>query len=284
VPSLLALLALLAAPEPWRSTPLPPPLPVATAEGATLRDGARLEWSSYGEGPTVVMLHGGAGNASHWALQLPALLAAGRRVLLVDSRGHGKSTHDGSPLSYHRMAEDVVDVLDALQLDRVDVVGWSDGGIIGLDLALHHPERLRRLAISGANFDLSGMKPGGGKAATFDAYFARCAADYQRLAPVPEAYPALLAVLRPMWRTQPTYAPAALRKVPLPVLVMDGEHDEIIEAAHLRRLAGLLPKGRLLLIPGASHFVLWQAPEAFNRALLDFLAEGSPTPAAPSGG
>jgi pimeloyl-ACP methyl ester carboxylesterase len=153
----------------------------------------------------------------------------------------------------------------------VDVVGWSDGGIVGLDLALHHPGRLRRLAITGANFDLSGMKAGGGRSATFDAYFARCEADYRRLSLTPEAYPKLLAALRPMWRTQPRYTPAALRKVPVPVLVLDGEHDEIIDAGHLRRLAGLLPKGRLLLIPGASHFVLWQAPEAFNRAVVDFL-------------
>ncbi len=275
--ALAAGLALGAAPAPWQATPLPPPPPPPAEQGTVLHEGAALAWSGVGQGggqrPPVLLLHGGAGNSEHWALQLPAF-AAGRRVLLLDARGHGRSSRDGRPYSYHQLAEDVVALLDALHLERVDLVGWSDGGIVGLDLALHHPGRLRRLAITGANFDLSGMKGGGGPHPTFDAYFARCEQDYRRLSPTPGGWSAFLAALRPMWRTQPSFAAGALRKVALPVLVMSGEHDEIISAAHLKTLAGLLPKGRLLLVPGASHFVLWQQPEAFNRAVLEFLDAG----------
>lgn len=269
LPSLLALLALGAAAEPWQATPLPPPLPPPAAEGSVDHDGVRLAWSSYGAGEAVVLLHGGAGNASHWALQVPAL-AADHRVVLLDARGHGRSSRDGRPFSYHQLAEDVVAVLDALHLARVDLVGWSDGGIVGLDLALHHPERLRRLAITGANFDLSGMKAGGPHP-TFTAYFARCEQDYRRLSPTPGGWAAFLAALRPMWRTQPTFRAEALKGLPVPTLVMSGEHDEIISTPHLRTLAGLLPRGQLLLVPGASHFVPWQQPEAFNRAVRAFL-------------
>jgi pimeloyl-ACP methyl ester carboxylesterase len=257
--------------EPWRSTPLPPPLPAPAAQGVVVHDGARLAWSSFGAGPQVlVLLHGGAGNSEHWGFQVPAL-AEGRRVLLVDSRGHGRSTRDDQPFSYHQLAEDLVAVLDALHLDRVDLLGWSDGGIVGLDLALHHPQRLRKLAITGANFDLSGMRSGGGREPTFRAYFARCEQDYRRLSPTPEGYGRFLAALGAMWRTQPSYPVEALRQVPVPTLVMDGDHDEIVKAEHLRTLAGLLPHGQLALLPGASHFVLWQAPAAFNQRVIDFL-------------
>jgi pimeloyl-ACP methyl ester carboxylesterase len=271
-PALVALLASVAAAAPWGITPLPPPLPPLTARGVVEHDGARLAWASVGSGEPVLLLHGGAGNFEHWALQVPAL-AARYRVILLDSRGHGRSTRDEAPFSYHRLAEDVVAVLDALHLDAVHLVGWSDGGIIGLDLALNHPGRLRRLVVSGANFDLSGVKSGGGPHATFRAYFARCEQDYRRLSPTPGEFAAFVAALKAMWRTQPTYRAEALRAVQVPTLVTDGAHDEGISAEHLERLAGLLPHGRLQLIPEASHFVLWQRPQAFNRLVLEFLGE-----------
>jgi pimeloyl-ACP methyl ester carboxylesterase len=223
----------------------------------------------------VLLLHGGAGNADHWAFQIPAL-ARRHRVIVVDARGHGRSSRDGRPFGYHLLAEDAVAVLDALGVGRAAVVGWSDGGIAGLDLAIHHPERVEALVAFGANADRSGLKPGGGQGATFAAYMERCAADFRRLSPAPDGFAALLAALRPMWRSEPAFTAEQLARIRARTLVLDGEQDEIVRQDHARWLARAIPGARLLLVPGASHFAHWQRPEAFDEAVLGFLDGPAP--------
>jgi len=193
-----------------------------------------LYYAIYGQGEEpVILLHGGAGNADHWANQVPAL-AERFQVIVVDSRGHGRSTRDGRPLSYALMADDLLELMNALHLERPSLVGWSDGGAVALDFALRHPQRVRRLVAYGTNFDLSGAKRGGG--VTFTAYFARCAADYARLSPTPRDYRGLLEVLRPMWRTQPNFTRQQLAGLQVPTLVLTGDHDEIVRREHLEEL------------------------------------------------
>lgn len=271
-------LALLLAPsaraaEAWKATALPKPMSAPDQEGRVEVDGVKLWWASFGAGEPVVLLHGGAGNSEHWGNQVPALVAAGYRVVLVDARGHGRSTRTEAPYSYHRMAEDLLAVLDALGLKQASLVGWSDGGVVGLDLAIHHPERVKKLFAFGANYDLGGMKSGGGPHATFATYFGKCASDYKRLSPTPRAYKEFNSALSKMWKTQPTFKAADLAKITAPTACADGEFDEIIKQDHVRAMARLIPHGQVVLVPGTSHFALWQQPEAFNKAVLDFLAE-----------
>jgi pimeloyl-ACP methyl ester carboxylesterase len=263
-------LSLGAAPEAWKTLPPPVAMPTPDERGVAQVNGVALAWARYGHGEPVLLLHGGAGNGEHWANQVPAL-AAQYQVLVVDARGHGRSTLGDRPLSYALMADDVVALMDTLELPRAAVVGWSDGGIVGLDLALRYPQRLTRLVAYAANYDLTGLQHGGG--ATFQAYFARCAHDYARLSPTPKGFAALQAKLSPMWRTQPTYTAAQLSGVTVPTLVLDGAHDEIIRQAHLKELARLVPGARLELLADASHFALFQQPKAFNDAVLAFLRE-----------
>jgi len=258
--------------EPWKTTPTPGPMPAPAEQGRVESAGASLYYATYGAGKPVVLLHGGAGSSEHWANQVPAL-AARFRVIVLDSRGHGRSTRDERPYTYHQMAEDVLALLDALGLRQASLVGWSDGGAIGLDLAIQHPERVEKLVTFGANYDLSGLRKGGGPHATFATYFDRCAADYRRLSPTPKAYKAFVAALTKMWSSQPNFKPAQLATIKARTLVADGEHDEIIRQDHVRALAGHIPGARLLLIPDTSHFALWQRPDAFNAALLEFLAD-----------
>jgi pimeloyl-ACP methyl ester carboxylesterase len=258
--------------EPWQVTPLPGPLPPPAAEGTVDVPGARLHWAAWGSGAPVLLLHGGAGNGEHWAWQVPAL-APRFRVIALDARGHGRSTRDARPFGYHRMAEDLVAVMDALALPRASLVGWSDGGIVGLDAAIHHPDRVARLVALGPNYDLTGLRRDGGPHPTFAAYFDRCAADYRRLSATPQDFAGFVAALRKMWIAEPNLTPAQLAGIRAPTLVVDGDHDEILRQDHVRRLATLIPGARLLLIPGTSHFALWQRPDAFNAALVDFLGE-----------
>src|SRR5882757_4324403 len=104
-----------------------PPLPPASATGFADNDGARIWYAAFGAGPPVILLHGGLGNAGNWGCQVPALVAAGYRAIVVDSRGQGRSTRDARPYSYELMAADTRAVMDALGVATAAFIGWSDG-------------------------------------------------------------------------------------------------------------------------------------------------------------
>ncbi|MDQ2858891.1 MAG: alpha/beta hydrolase, partial [Candidatus Eremiobacteraeota bacterium] len=155
------------------------------------------------------MLHGGLGHSGNWAFQLPALVESGYRAVLIDSRGHGRSTRDAKPFGYELMASDVLAVMDALQLEKATLVGWSDGAIIGLDIAIHHPERLTRLFAFAANSDPSGVKDVS-KSPVFTAYIARAEQEYATLSPTPHGFKGFLDNISHMWATEPHFTSAQL--------------------------------------------------------------------------
>jgi pimeloyl-ACP methyl ester carboxylesterase len=223
------------------------------------------------------LLHGGLGNADHFAFQVPALVE-NHRVIAIDSRGQGRSTLPNkkprSKLTYHAMASDVLAVLDHLKVDRAAVVGWSDGGAIALDLAVNHPKRVERLFVFGANYHAEGSKPRRGAVAkTFNAYVAKCKADFQRLAKSPTAYDDALEALLPVWRSAGGFTKDQLRSIAARSLIADGDRDEIIFLDHIRELALLIPDATLVVFKDTSHFALWQDPKAFNAALVEFLSD-----------
>src|SRR5262245_36697214 len=130
------------------------PLPATGEHGYVEHDGARIWYASYGSGgagPRVILLHGGLGHSGNWGHQVPALTDAGYQVLLIDSRGHGRSTRDDRPYSYELMASDVLAVMDALGMTRAAVVGWSDGACTGLILARQSPARVAGVFFFGCN-------------------------------------------------------------------------------------------------------------------------------------
>jgi pimeloyl-ACP methyl ester carboxylesterase len=105
-----------------------------------------------------VLLHGGAGNGEQFSRQVPAFEKY-FRLVVPDMCAQGRTTDREGPLTYHAMAEDVIALMDRLGVKRFDIMGWSDGGVTGLDLAIHHPDRLRRLVTFGANFSPDGLRP-----------------------------------------------------------------------------------------------------------------------------
>src|ERR1700730_3787508 len=111
------------------------PLPVTSDQGYVDHDGARIWYATYGSGSPVILLHGGLGNGGNWGYQVPALISSGYRAVLIDSRGHGRSTRDTRAFSYELLASDVLAVMDALRLEKAGLVGWSDGACSALILA-----------------------------------------------------------------------------------------------------------------------------------------------------
>src|SRR5512140_2275385 len=115
------------------------PLPVSTEQGYVDNDGARIWYSAFGSGAPVILLHGGLGNSGNWGYQVPALVEAGYQVVVIDSRGHGRSTRDLRPYSYDLMATDVQAVMDSIHIEKAALVGWSDGACTALILAAKNP-------------------------------------------------------------------------------------------------------------------------------------------------
>ncbi len=257
----------------WQTLPMPPPPPMGEGRprGYVAHDGAQIHYAVYGAGPAVVLLHGGLANSDYWSNQIPALTRGGRQVVVIDSRGHGLSTRDSRPYTYELMASDVVAVMDALKIPRAAVVGWSDGAIIGLVMALHHPERLTRVFAFAANMDPSGVKPDTETNPTFARFERRTAGEYARLSKTPGDFPAFKRAIETMWAKEPNYSAKDLARIHTPVAIVDGDHDEAIKRSHTEYLARSIPGARLIILPHASHFAMLQQPSEFNAAVLGFL-------------
>lgn len=260
------------APPRWETLPTPPAMPAASSSGFVDVPDAKIFYAVYGKGTTpVVLLHGGAGNADHFGFQMPVLVES-YKVIAIDSRGHGRSTiAKKTKLSYHLMAMDVLAVMDALEIDKAALVGWSDGGAIALDIAVNHPKRVDRLFVFGTGYAATGNKPRKGSSRMFNAYSAKCKADYMKISKTPSGYDAMVAKLVPIWRSAGGFTKDQMRSIKATTVVSDGEFDEIINQDHLREMALLIPTAKFVQFKEASHFALWQDPDAFNKALVEFL-------------
>jgi pimeloyl-ACP methyl ester carboxylesterase len=218
----------------------------------------------------VILLHGGLANSDYWGLQI-ATLAPRFEVIVVDSRGHGRSTRNGVPITYHLMATDVLALMDVLHLRKAALVGWSDGAIIGLDIAINHPERLTRLFAFAANSNTSGVR-NVGKSAVFEAYRSRTQDEYEKLSPTPTEFTAFREQLKKMWNTEPRFTDDQLRSIKVPIWIVDGDRDELIKREDTDRMTTLIPGAVELILPRVSHFAFMQDPEQFNEAVLHFLS------------
>ena len=256
--------------EIWQTLPPFPPMPKADASGYAPVNDIQMYYAVYGSGEPLIMLHGGLGHSDVWGNQIP-VFAQHFKVITADSRGHGRSTRSSRPYSYGLMASDVLALMDYLKIDKASIVGWSDGGIIGIDIAINHPERLNRLFAFGANTNVAGLRPDIDKSAVFNKYIEVAGEDYKRLSKTPTEYDAFVKQISEMWATQPDYKPEQLAKIPVPVAIADGEHDEAIRQEHDVEMAKAIPGAKLVILPGVSHFAFLQKPDLFNQAVLDFL-------------
>jgi pimeloyl-ACP methyl ester carboxylesterase len=171
------------------------------------------------------------------------------------------------------MASDVVALMDHLKIDKAAIIGWSDGGIIGLDMAMNRPERVAKLFAFGANTNVAGLRDDIGESVVFNKYIEVAGADYARLSPTPNEYEAFVAQISEMWATQPDYKPEQLATITVSVTIADGEHDEAIRQEHNKEMASQIPGAKLNILPGVIHFAFWQKPDEVNAAILAFLRE-----------
>jgi len=254
--------------------------PLASAAADTFQsNGATIDFEITGTGKPVFILHGGLASRE----DLRALinhLSKTHKVVALDTRGHGKSTGADQPISYMLMASDVNNLATRLSLTDLTVIGQSDGGITALTVALNYPNIVKQLIVLGANFNHAAL-PESGKnylrnfkvpkefdRAQFpgmylDDYFAggRTIQNYQRW----------FDKLAIMWTTSPNYSTVDIAQIIVPVLVINGDRQDI-PLAHAVTLYNALPNAQLLIVPGATHFLQHEKPEMLHRAISEFLA------------
>jgi pimeloyl-ACP methyl ester carboxylesterase len=263
----------------WATVPAVPPLPRPDLSSFVEHDGARLYYAVFNRrgGALVILLHGGFASSDSWGYEVPRLVA-GHEVIVMDTRGHGRSTMSAAPLSFDQIAQDVLAVLDAAHVRRVSIVGLSDGGIVGLVLAIRHADRVNKLFAWGASFNTHSDRTGPpdpamkGMGAIF---MARMQSQYRALSATPDGFPELRTKLGALYDKEPDLTPDELRTIKASTVIADGEHEQFISREHTGELAHLIPGARLLILPGVSHGGPQQDPIAFHRAVTDLLDGGA---------
>lgn len=219
----------------------------------------RLYYQEQGAGTPLLLLHGNGEDGSYFVHQMNAF-SRHFRVIAVDTRGHGKSPRGTKPFTIRQFAEDLLEFMDEMQLEKAHILGFSDGGNIALTFALNHPERVERLILNGANLNPKGVKASVQIPIVIGYYIASFFRNEKA-----RQNAALLGLMV----KEPNFSPAGVAKLTVPTLVIAGTRDMIRES-HTRLIADSLPNGKLILLPG-DHFVANKNPEAFNQAVLEFL-------------
>ncbi|HET9325724.1 MAG TPA: alpha/beta hydrolase [Candidatus Eisenbacteria bacterium] len=236
-------------------------------------NGMRMYYAVRGKGPVLVLLHSGLGNGLQFIRQIPAFEKQ-YRLVIPDMRAQGRTPDREGPISYHAMAEDVIALMNRLGVQRFDVMGWSDGGNCGIDLAIHHRDRVKHLVTFGANASPDGVRPQDRAwldTVTVASLGNDVRAGWMALAPDPRQYDEAMGKLLHMWRTEPRFTAKELGSIKAKALICAGEND-IVRRDHTESLARSIPKAELWIIPGASHGAIQEKPDDVNAKVLQFLA------------
>lgn len=257
--------------EVWKTVPFPTTYPAPDSSSHSTVNGIELFHAEWGEGEPVILLHGGLGSIEAWANQIPSL-SANHKVIAIDSRGHGRSTRDDQTYSYSQMASDVLALMDEMSIDKAAFIGWSDGGIIALEIAINHPERIDKALTIGTNYNLQGIDPSVEESPAFGEYVGKAAELYSKLSATPDEFDGFVGDITKMWGTQPDYSEEQLGSITAPFTVVQAIEDEAIIDEHAEKMASLMSDATYVQMEGVSHFAMWQEPEKVNEAIATFLS------------
>ncbi|PGH19144.1 hypothetical protein AJ80_04223 [Polytolypa hystricis UAMH7299] len=245
---------------PWETLPPTPQLPKPKFQGQAGINGMKLWYATFGPSPRVslekgispgVFLHGGGINSNWWGHQIKYLKERVYSVIAIDSRAHGRSTDDLSqPLSYDALTEDVIALMDELYIPRFSVVGWSDGAILGLNIAMNYTGHLDRLFSFGATYDVSNANlTGAAGSKAVRALIPRREAEYKVLSPTPDQFETFLQRKDAMQASEPTRTASSFQKIPIlytnkhaPMIwIVTGDSEELVKRN----------------VPGEIHSFIW---------------------------
>jgi pimeloyl-ACP methyl ester carboxylesterase len=281
---LLAVLVALAAPAPGR--PGGDERPAKAGEGAVPTtsgyadiDGLHLYYEVHGaeRGFPLLLLHGGGSTIQTSFGHLLPLLARTRRVIAFEQQGHGHTADvPDRPFSFAQSAKDAVALLRYLHVDRTDVLGYSNGGHIAIQLALDHPEVVNRLVIESAMTSRDGAEPAFWESfrhPTIDQMPRELKEAYLATAPHPEQLPTFFAKSVRRMAEFRGWSPDQLKAIRAPTLVIAGDRD-IVRPEHAVAMYRWLPDASLCMLPGTDHLAIVQQPEILHHVIERFLRGG----------
>ncbi len=236
----------------------------------------KIHYKIYGTGSDALfLLHGSMECMTEWDKQLVDF-SKRYKVITMDNRGHGKSTFTDRKMDYFLMSEDVIALMSELKIDSAHIVGFGDGGIIGLYLAITHPEKVRKLVAIGANYKVDTSvvyhevleKV---KAWDDDKVYSFVRSNFRGW-PNDNMLTQFTSRMKTMLLTEPNLTVADLNKIKCPALFMTGDHD-IIKMSHTSEMFESVQRGYLAVIPGAKHYPQKDKPAVVNSIILDFLSK-----------
>ena len=225
--------------------------------------GIKLYTETYGKGKPLLLIHGNGGSISAFKSTIP-YFSKKYKVIAVDSRAHGKSTDSRDSLSFEQMADDFAALLDEMHIKSAYVIGWSDGGINALLLAMRHPDKVIKLASTGANLtaDSLGIVPKD---------WAGMVKQYNS----DKDKPRTTAAAKNDWKifmldyVQPNIPFSALKAIKCPSLIICGDHD-VIPIEHTVKIYQAIPKAYLWVVPNSGHPTLIEHRDDFNKLVDEF--------------
>ncbi len=252
-------------------------------------DGLKMYYEDYGTGMPLILLHGGTSTSQTWQPFLPVFVPH-FRVITPDSRAHGRTGNPAGQLSYRQMADDAAALIQALNLTRPLVCGYSDGGQVALELGMHYPGLCRALVIGAAWYKFSPTYLDTMYMAGFESPGSVNIERIQRDSPDwvdemkhdhisssdPDYWQTLLAQISSMWWTALDYTADDFQKIAVPAMIMLGDRDGIVELQQAVDMFQLIPNAELFVIPNADHFTA--ETELSMRIVLDFLLRQSSPP------
>lgn len=245
---------------------------MSTQDGTRLSDARhiapsedRLWCTDSGDGEVLLVLHPGGTDVRALSPLLHEL-AEGYRIIAPEQRGHGHTPDCDGEWHFADMASDTAALLDAMAVRRAHVVGWSDGAIVGLHLALSRPDLVASLVFGGAPFHVDGWRAG-----VLDGALPSFMADaYAAVSPDGAGHwPVVAEKSNRMHATEPAVSEPELRTLTMPVLVVLGDDDEV-RFDHVVRMYEALPDGELAILPRSTHGLIVEKPDLLARVIRDF--------------
>jgi pimeloyl-ACP methyl ester carboxylesterase len=238
---------------------------------------SRIYYETSGTGEPLLLLHGGFGTVEDFASQTPAL-AKHFKVVAFERPGHGHTADTTEPFSFDTMSAYTFDLIEALKLGAMNMVGWSDGAIIALLVAISRPDLVKRLVCVSGLFNTHAQSPEdlywirSLTPESFRKNMATLVRRYDEISPDgPAHFPVVVEKTKRLWLNEPTITREELGKISAPTLVMAGDR-EAIPTEHTLELFRSIKGAHLCIIPGATHFLMSEKPEMVNRAILEFLS------------
>jgi pimeloyl-ACP methyl ester carboxylesterase len=225
-------------------------------------NGVKLYYEIYGEGEPLLMIHGNGGSFICFENQVSEF-SKHFKVILVDCRGRGNSSYQkGVELTFDLQVDDINLFLDKLNIQKTNILGWSDGGIIGLLLALKHPEKVAKLVTSGANIFPEGV-----------VYFDEMKKTTVELESKNKNHENDLAIdLNNLDLNYPNLKFSDLNAIKSKTLIIAGDHD-VIKGEHTLKMYESIPNAQLAILPNSSHSALIENSKLFNEIVLPFLKD-----------